>query len=175
MSEACLNYTWRVQKRLGFFAAVVVVMLVSDAALAQVGCGGTPTRLTRTNLFVSSASGTASCMPPASCTAGQSVTFTIQPYGVQLDCCPHSFDWDFGDGTTTTTSALVVTHLYNTPGPYNVKVHVHGCGDEVQLDGTLLVLQQALLIGAPIPFLSDAALTLLALSLVAAGAFLVKR
>jgi hypothetical protein len=60
---------------------------------------------------------TLSSNPPGSSAAGTPVTFSQTNNGLSGDS-PFTFEWDFGDGTTSTTSAPSKT--YNTPGTYVV-------------------------------------------------------
>ena len=66
------------------------------------------------------------------CTCPANVTFTATPAGLA------SYDWDFGDGTTTTTAGNVAVHCYTTPGTYYVSLDGNSafpCSDnETKLD-----------------------------------------
>lgn len=74
---------------------------------------------------------------PNSCRPPTSISFTNASTGTGV----LSYQWDFGDGGTSTAANPV--HLYNTPGTYNVKLIVRnntGCVDS-------LTIFQAIIIG----------------------------
>lgn len=62
---------------------------------------------------------------PNSACADQANTFTIT--GGSNSSCSISgpYDWDFGDGSTQTTTSLNNTHNYKIPGTFTVKVTAH--------------------------------------------------
>jgi RHS repeat-associated protein/uncharacterized repeat protein (TIGR01451 family) len=79
-------------------------------------------RLTRTNYITASQSLTADfSAQPLSGSIPLTVTFTNQSSG-QID----GSLWDYGDGITSTTSALTHTHTYTQPGTYTVTLTVNG-------------------------------------------------
>jgi PKD repeat protein len=51
-------------------------------------------------------------------TEGQPVSFTV----AATDSSPLTYTWDFGDGTTLTTTSGTVSHTYLAPGVYTVTV-----------------------------------------------------
>jgi PKD repeat protein len=57
-----------------------------------------------------------------SCNAKNDVAFGLGAAGYNFDCAPHTFTWDFGDGTHSSEKTPV--HRYTFNGTYNVKVHV---------------------------------------------------
>jgi YVTN family beta-propeller protein len=49
-----------------------------------------------------------------------------------------SYRWDFGDGSSETTSSPTVTHVYNAPGPYSARLTLtdsEGCSTELVFTG----------------------------------------
>lgn len=48
--------------------------------------------------------------------AGTLITFETNSYG---GVTPYTYTWDFGDGNSETTSLVVATYAYPTPGTYN--------------------------------------------------------
>jgi hypothetical protein len=67
------------------------------------------------------ATGTAPSHTRATFAASGLAAFTLIP-GVSDPAPVHH--WDFGDGTTAVTSASMTTHIYATPGTYQVQVTV---------------------------------------------------
>ncbi|MFC1940137.1 DUF4349 domain-containing protein [Chloroflexota bacterium] len=70
---------------------------------------------------------------------GQKVQFTVRQIGGGF--APYSYEWDFGDGNTSTLSAPV--HAYKTAGSYTVSLTVtddRGNTDTETRDGYIVVL-----------------------------------
>jgi len=96
-------------------------------------------------------------------------TFTVLGAGADISCTPHTFFWDFGDGTTITTMTRSVVHSFAAPGTYTVSVQLSGL-DTVQLDGTMtLLLTRAVTISPPIPVLNVELLALMLILLAIIG------
>jgi len=55
---------------------------------------------------------------------GQTVTFTATTGAVPPGAVILRYDWDFGDGATTTTTSNVATHIYASPGTRDINVTV---------------------------------------------------
>ena len=146
-------------------AALLVFIGISPVLVGQSPCELPPPHLTKSNLFL--AFGNALCTP-STCPADTSVLFTVQALGMDFSCVVYTFQWNFGDGTTLTTSSPTAAHQYNAPGSYNVTVHVSRSDSQVTLARTLLV-------SAPIPALSTDSLLLLSLSLALAGLLSIRR
>jgi hypothetical protein len=70
-------------------------------------------------------------------TAPVTVTFSDQSSGA-VD----SLHWDYGDGATSTTSALTHTHPYTQPGTYTVTLTVNGLGGTDTQTATIGVVSQ---------------------------------
>jgi PKD repeat protein len=54
----------------------------------------------------------------------------------------NTFTWNFGDGTTQTSTSPFVSHLYTDTGTYTVQLYVYSyiaCGDTVVLPDTVVV------------------------------------
>jgi PKD repeat protein len=60
-----------------------------------------------------------------SASTGDSVTFAA-PSSYASDNNSSNFMWDFGDGTTTTTSEATTTHTFSEPGNFTVTLRVQG-------------------------------------------------
>lgn len=154
-----------------------VLLLIAVFALlpspAESTCGDTIPLLTASNTLLTWTGGGGQCTPSTGpCAVGMDITFSVQTFGVDLSCANHTFDWNFGDGTTSTTTAPMVSHRYLVPGTYAVSVRVTGA-DTLQLDGTpYLTLTRTLSVAAPIPALSPAALVVFALCLGTIGLLL---
>lgn len=86
------------------------------------GCSDTQTR----NNYVNVELPAADFVPSFACSSSLSYTFTDGSQGA------NTYYWDFGDGTTSTTSGTV-SHTYSTAGTYNVMLAVYnsstGCTD----------------------------------------------
>jgi len=59
---------------------------------------------------------------PASLATQQPVSFTATPGPLQTGVSVVQYDWNFGDGTTRTTSSGTTTHAYTLVGTYTVSV-----------------------------------------------------
>ena len=85
----------------------------SDTATIEISVGNEPPTLTGLTAT------------PATKNTGDPVTFTAQGYDDPDDDPVEEYRWDFGDGTTDTTTgdnAHSTTHIYNAPGDYTVTV-----------------------------------------------------
>jgi PKD domain-containing protein len=153
------------------FLTTLVALTIAGAAFGQ-QCAV----LTPHNVFVLSANSNGSCVSPSgACLPGQTITFTVFAFPGTLDCCPHTFDWNFGDGTVVSGGGPQMTHVFATPGTYQVEVRITGC-DTLQLDGTSqLVVRQSLPLPSSVPSLSRMASIALAVSLSFCGVSLVRR
>jgi hypothetical protein len=159
---------------LGVLFPALSLVIVCLAAAPANACEALP-RLTPTNTFIAARNTTGSCVfTPGSCATGQIITLSVGTFGATLECCPHEFEWDFGDGATITTETNGISHIYSTSGTHQVSVRVTGCGDTSQLDGTQLLLQQPVMITAVVPLLSATTLSVLALALAGLGAMFSK-
>ncbi|HSP14465.1 MAG TPA: PKD domain-containing protein [Thermoanaerobaculia bacterium] len=96
-----------------------------------VGCG----TITSLSLFIDYHNAVNSCGPltTAQCSAGEPLTFTIGQFGsYDMNCAPHTFDWDFGDGTPHGSGKDVV-HQYAVAGTYTAKCTVNNGSQQVTL------------------------------------------
>ena len=110
------------------------------------------------------------CTPAGgACGAGETVSFSLQTFGADLSCFPHTFEWNFADGSTHTSAVPAVSHVFSGPGTYSVTVRVTGA-DTIQLDGTAsLVITKQVVVSAAFPVLSQVAIAALALTIATAG------
>jgi PKD repeat protein len=95
------------------------------------GCG----TITNLSLFIDYHNGNNTCGPlmTGQCSAGEPVTFTIAQFGgYDMTCAPHTFDWDFGDGSPHASTKDVV-HLYAAAGTYTAKCTVNNGTQQVTL------------------------------------------
>jgi PKD repeat protein len=72
------------------------------------------------------------------CNASNDVAFGIGTVGYNFDCTPHTFTWDFGDGTHSSEKAPV--HRYTVNGVYNVNVHIAAGTASVDLPARVTVV-----------------------------------
>jgi hypothetical protein len=81
--------------------------------------GNTVSRSTQVAVAPLTATGTAN---PGSTTLGTPVSFTIvvAPLGASIE----RYEWDFGDGTSATTSGGTISHLYGSKGTKTINVTV---------------------------------------------------
>src|SRR6266852_1979015 len=123
----------RIARRLAI-AAILVCAAGSPPSLFA-ACG-TPGRLTPANtaLLASNAGGVCG-FASSGCSFGQSITLSVETFGADLSCTPHTFNWDFGDGIQATTTTRTVVHVYSQPGVYTPRVTITGA-DTMQLDGS---------------------------------------
>jgi len=75
------------------------------------------------------------------CSAKTDVAFGVTSRGYVFECAPHTYAWDFGDGTHSTDKAP--THRYTADGTYHVTVHLSNGSAAVDLTSTVKV------VGAP--------------------------
>lgn len=91
------------------------------------GCGYT---FTRTN-YINIDSASAIFTYRYSCDTNLRINFTNNSIGAS------TYNWDFGDATTSTTSATNFFHIYPASGTYNVRLIIHnntsGCSDTATL------------------------------------------
>src|SRR5258708_4039787 len=135
---------------IGWFAVLIGLASIGEA---QPPCEFPPPPLTTSTLFLS---WTGAGCTTASCPAGENVTLGVQTFGMDFSCATYTFDWNFGDGTSVTTSGPTTTHHYNTSGAYDVSVRIARSDSQ-------LTLARTLVISAPIPTLSIVAIVALAL------------
>jgi PKD repeat protein len=78
-----------------------------------------------TNVFpaFSAASGCTSANTKP-CRLSESINFAAGALGYDYSCAVHTFRWDFGDGTSTSTNAINLQHSYATVGTYNVSLTI---------------------------------------------------
>jgi PKD repeat protein len=90
------------------------------------GGGGTCGTMTTSNIFAQysgAASGCSSGNPSASCTTGESVSFSAGSSSYVFSCATHTYSWDFGDGHTGTGAAPA--HQYTAAGNYTATVTIN--------------------------------------------------
>jgi len=58
------------------------------------------------------------------CTIAESINFAAGAIGYDFSCKLHTFQWDFGDGTTATTTSIATAHTYASPKTYNVSLTI---------------------------------------------------
>src|SRR5206468_1426422 len=102
------------------FAATILIALFDTGAIsATPQCGMMTTR----NVYIDFQGESSACSVYAgTCSTDEPITFTAATNGYSFSCAPHTFQWSFGDGTTT--SGQTVTHKYSSPGSYSVGVAI---------------------------------------------------
>ena len=77
------------------------------------------------NAWITWSDASGDCKPVAGmCRTSTPIVFTIATLGANFACRVYSFQWDFGDGTTSNT--LTTTHAYRSVGTYAVSVTITG-------------------------------------------------
>jgi hypothetical protein len=95
----------------------------------------------RPSVLALSWSDAAAMCAAASCPASDDVAFAVQTFGFEFSCVPYTFVWNFGDGTTLTSSTPAATHPYTVAGAYNVTVHIsRPYGQQVDLTRALAIV-----------------------------------
>ncbi len=148
-------------------AAALAIVLVGLASKAWGACGTLP-NLTPSVLALSWSDAAGFCTA-TSCPANDDVTFAVQAFGIDFSCATYTFTWNFGDGTTLTTSTPAATHRYTGAGAYTVTVHI------ARSDGQQLDLTRTLAIAGAVPMFSTGTLLLLALSFGVTGLVAIRR
>jgi PKD repeat protein len=148
--------------RIGFTALVV---LAAFAGHVHGQCGSVPP-LTTSNVVLSFTDAAALCTP-TSCPSGENIDFVLQAFGTDFSCSPHTFDWNFGDGTLITTTVPTAPHVYTAVGVYNVTVHIKNPESE-------LTLSRSLTVSSSIPTLSGCVTLALGLLLGIVGLWLIR-
>jgi PKD repeat protein len=87
------------------------------------------------NVFInySNAGGSCSSSGGGTCDSGQTITFDAGSFQYNYDLCPHTFTWDFGDGSEPTTGRKGVTHVFTTTSPrvFTVSLTIANSGQSV--------------------------------------------
>lgn len=96
------------------------------------------------NIFFDWRGETSGCtsLQPQECYYGEVITFTARSFNYQFSCGPHTFDWNFGDGTIATGPAA--QHVYASAAVYNVTLTVanHKQALTVQDDVVLAIVER---------------------------------
>ena len=58
------------------------------------------------------------------CRLAELINFAAGASGYDYNCATHTFQWDFGDGKTASTSAINLQHSYAAIGTYNVSLTI---------------------------------------------------
>lgn len=91
------------------------------------------------DVFISFAGPTSTCSAGSStpCKAGEAVSFDVGAFGFNLNDCPRTFTWHFGDGSSATGKN--VTHAYAANSTYTVTCDVSGNGSPQTLTQAITV------------------------------------
>lgn len=90
------------------------------------GGGGVCGTMTTSNIYAQYsgvASGCSSGNPTASCTTGESVSFSAGSSSYLFSCATHTYSWSYGDGGTGTGATPV--HQYAAAGNYTASVTIN--------------------------------------------------
>src|SRR6185436_2733169 len=91
------------------------------------------------NVSVSYGGGSTNCRPGGpDCQTGEGVTFTLAKNGYILTCAPHTYLWNFGDGSPT-SSAESPLHIYTAGGEFQATLKLNNGSQEVTLTRTVKV------------------------------------
>lgn len=96
--------------------ALVVLTLTVPAIAAE--CPSTPLDPATMSITV----GGYDC--PEACQINAPTTFAVNAPGVDLTCPPATFEWNFGDGATATSSTPSTTHAFSDFGSFTTTVRV---------------------------------------------------
>jgi PKD repeat protein len=76
---------------------------------------------------------------PYSRKVGQEIEFSATTSNFAIDTL--IFNWDFGDGSTTTTNSPFATHTYNATGTFTLILSVQG-GDKFASTSTSVQIEE---------------------------------
>src|SRR5207244_7733371 len=89
------------------------------------------------NVFMYYLSANNSCSylsPGSACSAGVVITFRANAFNYDFGCATHSFNWNFGDGTTG--SGQSVTHTFNSSNSYTVTLTIANVAQSLDIPAT---------------------------------------
>ena len=66
--------------------------------------------------------GNQGCTVGATCKNGENLTFSLSTYQYNLNCATHTYNWNFGDNTSSTSASPVKS--FNTTGDHTITVSV---------------------------------------------------
>jgi len=75
--------------------------------------------------------------PNQPCHTGALVQFYVGTFGCNYYCGPHTFTWDFGDGTTSTS--LNTFHTFVSAGTYDISVVIRNAFQQLTLTERVIV------------------------------------
>jgi PKD repeat protein len=104
------------------------------------GGGGPCPTMTTDNLYpvYRNPSLTCSISNNFGCVSGESLSFSPQTAGYDLNCSTHTYDWDFGDGTPHSTDQNPA-HTYSAGGTFTIKLKVHNSQQDFTSTGIITV------------------------------------
>ena len=115
---------------------------VNSQITVQPGGGNCPS-LTPSSVYILYTNATNTCDPysqNSTCSVGDPINFDIKASsfsGYNLACGAHTFAWDFGDGSSSTSKNP--THTYAANGPYAVKCKVSNSNSNVTVTLTITI------------------------------------
>jgi PKD repeat protein len=65
------------------------------------------------------------------CKFGETISFGAQSFGYSFACATHTFQWNFGDGSTATSQN--VNHRFATTGTYSVSLTISNASQQVTM------------------------------------------
>ncbi|HJQ36137.1 MAG TPA: PKD domain-containing protein, partial [Thermoanaerobaculia bacterium] len=95
------------------------------------------------NVFATWTGATTGCNALSNCSTGESIGFRMGANGYNYDCGPHSFTYNFGDGSATQTTfspTQVVNHTYTAAGPFTLEVLITNGSSSATAQHTVKVI-----------------------------------
>ena len=98
-----------------------------------------PTMTAGSNVYIGYLGAQSGCTPGSgNCSASENISFNAATFGYSYSCAPHTFSWNFGDGSTSTDQSPA--HAYTTGGDYTVTLKVKNSAQEVTHTRTIKVV-----------------------------------
>ncbi|HEV2722952.1 MAG TPA: PKD domain-containing protein, partial [Thermoanaerobaculia bacterium] len=89
-------------------------------------------------VYYANAANTCSIYSSNACSTGDAINFSAAPnFGYNINCGSHTWQWNFGDGTTA--NAQSPSHAYANGGTYTVSVRVSNPSSSTTYSATVLV------------------------------------
>jgi PKD repeat protein len=95
--------------------------------------------MTSASVFIAYATNSGSCSngTGGTCATSETIFFSAGAFGYNFACGSHTFFWNFGDGTTSTTQNP--THAFSTANTYPVTLSITGPDNSISLSASVKV------------------------------------